>query len=70
MGNNQNKEPQQVRIASGELQMKSKFVAGQLEHQVEKFVNKVMRDEKTLLGKYSESRRSIEDMLFKDEVKF
>lgn len=48
--------------------MKAKFVSGQLEHQVEKFVNKVMRDEKNLLTKYSEGRRSIEDILFKDEV--
>ncbi len=70
MGNNQPKEPVQLKIASGELQMKAKFVAGQLEHQVEKFVNKVMRDERTLLDKYSESRRSIEDMLFQDEVHF
>lgn len=55
-------------IHSGEMQMKAKFVSGQLEHQVEKFVNKVMRDEKNLLTKYSEGRRSIEDILFKDEV--
>jgi hypothetical protein len=27
-----------------------------------------MREERTLLSKYSEGRRSIEDMLFKDEV--
>lgn len=54
MGNGQNKEPQQIHIATGELQMKSKFVAGQLEHQVDKLVNRIMRDERTLLGKYSE----------------
>jgi hypothetical protein len=69
MGNNQNKEPQQINITTGELQMKSKFVAGQLEHQVDKLVNKIMRDERNLLNKYSEGRRSIEDMLFKDEVR-
>lgn len=68
MGNNQPKEPVQIQVSEGELTMKSKYVTGQLEHQVDKLVNKIMRDERNLLGKYSEGRRSIEDLLFKDEV--
>ena len=69
MGSSSTKEePVQIFIPTGELTMKSKFVSGQLEHQVDKLVNKIMRDERNLLGKYSEGRRSIEDLLFKDEV--
>lgn len=70
MGNKQPKEPVQLQITEGELTMKGKYVAGQLEHQVDKFVNLIMRDERKLLNKYSEGRRSIEDLLFKDEVSF
>lgn len=69
MGNNQPKEPVQIHVAEGELNMKSKFVSGQMEHQVDKLVNLIMRDERKLLDKYSEGRRSLEDLLFKDEVR-
>lgn len=48
--------------------MKSKYLSGVLEHFVDKTVNIVMKQERKLVQKYTEDKRTIEDMLFRDEV--
>lgn len=69
MGNKNAKEEQkQMVIREEELGMQAKYLSGMLEQAVDKEVNLLMKTERVLLEKYSEERRTIEDLLFKDEV--
>lgn len=69
MGNKNVKEEQkQMVIREEELGMRAKYLSGMLEQAVDKEVNLLMKTERVLLEKYSEERRTIEDLLFKDEV--
>jgi hypothetical protein len=69
MGNDSSKDKnKQIVISEGELKMQGKYVAGALEHLVDKEVSMLIKTERALLAKYSEDKRTIEDLLFKDEV--
>lgn len=69
MGNDSSKDKNKpIVIHEGELKIQGKFVAGVLEHLVDKEVTLLIKNERGLLGKYSEDKRSVEDLLFKDEV--
>ena len=69
MGNDTSKNMKQTAIAENELKIQGKYVAGYLEHLVEKEVTLLIKKERELLTKYNEDKRTIEDLLFKDEVK-
>ena len=68
MGNDSSKEKKQTVIHENELKIQGKYVSGLLEHLVEKEVTLLIKKERELLTKYNEDKRTIEDLLFKDEV--
>jgi hypothetical protein len=71
MGNDSSKDKNKQQIISeAELKIQGKYVAGILEHQVDKEVSLLVKNERGLLGKYGEDKRTVEDLLFKDEVVF
>jgi hypothetical protein len=68
MGQADSKEKKQIVIHENELKIQGKFISGLLEHLVDKEVNLLIKKERELLTKYNEDKRTIEDLLFKDEV--
>ena len=56
-------------ISENDLKIQGKYISGLLEHLVDKDVTNLTKDERGLLSKYAENRRTIEDLLFKDEVR-
>jgi hypothetical protein len=68
MGQSDSKEKKQIIISESELKIQGKFISGLLEHLVDKEVSLLMKRERELLTKYNEDKRTIEDLLFKDEV--
>lgn len=69
MGNNDSKQEKQLVLKEEDLKIKSRYLAGILEQKLDKEVNLLIKTERNLLGKYSEERRTVEDLLFKDEVR-
>lgn len=69
MGANGSKDPKkQSVVTEGELKIQGKFISGMLEHLVDKEVTNLIKHERNLLNKYGEDKRTVEDLLFKDEV--
>lgn len=69
MGANGSKDPKkQSVVTEGELKIQGKFISGLLEHLVDKEVTNLIKHERNLLNKYGEDKRTVEDLLFKDEV--
>lgn len=68
MGNETSKNQKQTFIAENDLKIQGKYIAGLLEHLVDKEVTLLIKKERELLTKYSEDKRTIEDLLFRDEV--
>jgi hypothetical protein len=69
MGANGSKDPKkQTVVTEGELKIQGKYISGLLEHLVDKEVTNLIKHERNLLNKYGEDKRTIEDLLFKDEV--
>lgn len=68
MGNDSSKNQKQTFIGENELKIQGKYVSGLLEHLVEKEVTLLIKKERELLTKYNEDKRTIEDLLFRDEV--
>lgn len=69
MGANGSKDPKkQTVVSEGELKIQGKFISGLLEHLVDKEVTNLIKNERNLLSKYGEDKRTVEDLLFKDEV--
>jgi hypothetical protein len=69
MGANGSKDPEkQTVISEGELKIQGKYISGLLEHLVDKEVTNMIKHERGLLNKYGEDKRTVEDLLFKDEV--
>jgi hypothetical protein len=75
MGSGDSK-PKQIDIKPSDLYVlfliqsaiKAKYLSHELELRIDKLVNHVMREEKKVLTKYGEQKRTINDTLFKDEV--
>lgn len=68
MGGENSKDPKkQMVLPENEIKIRAKFVAGFLEHQVDKEVTNLIKYERTLLDKYGQDKRTIEDLLFRDE---
>ncbi len=70
MGQNTSKDQKQIIITESELKIQGKYLSGLLEHLVDKEVTILIKNERGLLAKYSEDKRTIEDLLFKDEVTY
>ena len=68
MGNNKSSNQKQSVITESDLKIQGKYISGLLEHLVDKDVTNLTKDERVLLSKYAENRRTIEDLLFKDEL--
>merc|ERR1712032_136968 len=67
MGSGDSK-PKQIDIKPSDLAIKAKYLSHELELRIDKLVNHVMREEKKVLTKYGEQKRTINDTLFKDEL--
>lgn len=70
MGNESSKEPKQIKLKEEQIKIKGKFISGKLEQMVDKEVHLLMRNERGLLDKYAEDKRTIENILFKDELQY